>query len=376
MVDEMKGKTTLAAVPVTLEASRPLNERDFFPDASIEEMDNHLNFYLAINCDVDALFGTHVDTADNDDYLNVYANYNLDTGEVEDRLEITLCRGDGVDVPMECLLSDDERAMLLAQMRDYCQRCGTPLDKWREKYLAEQEAEAASKVKKTTKQEGENKMGSREISLWIDERWADALEKHLPGHDLQKKMEELLNGLTEQLPEQVREDIRQQIHAEDERMEQEREAQRRFSALKVTEDGRDSFLISEGGMNLLNLSGCIRGYLNRDTGVPFASTLYRACECDATEFKSALAERADNTGRVVGAFMVDVDAEKLSTLDECGEWHEYKFHDLSVAAYAANRKTQERPERRQEIFAEKLRGKDLTPVVETHGPTPMMGQSI
>ena len=376
MVDEMKGKTTLAAVPVTLEASRPLNERDFFPDASIEEMDNHLNFYLAINCDVDALFGTHVDTADNDDYLNVYANYNLDTGEVEDHLEIILCRGDGVDVPMECLLSGDERAMLLAQMRDYCQRCGTPLDKWREKYLAEREAEAASTVRKNTKQEGENKMGSREISLWIDERWADALEKHLPGHDLQKKMEELLNGLTEQLPEQVREDIRQQIHAEDERMEQEREAQRRFSALKVTEDGRDSFLISEGGMNLLNLSGCIRGYLNRDTGVPFASTLYRACECDATEFKSALAERADNTGRVVGAFMVDVDAEKLSTLDECGEWHEYKFHDLSVAAYAANRKTQERPERRQEIFAEKLRGKDLTPVVETHGPTPMMGQSI
>ena len=374
MVDEVKGQTSLAAVPVTLETSRPLNERDFFPDASIEEMDNHLNFYLAINCDVDALFGTHVDTADNDDYLNVYANYNLDTGEVEDHLEIILCRGDGVDVPMECLLSGDERAMLLAQMRDYCQRCGTPLDKWREKYLAEREAEAASTVRKNTKQEGENKMGSREISLWIDERWADALEKHLPGHDLQKKMEELLNGLTEQLPEQVREDIRREIRAEDERMEQEREAQRRFSALKVTEDGRDSFLISEGGMSLLNVSGSIRNYLSTDA--PFASTLYKVRECDASEFKSALAERADNTGRVIGVFMVDVDAETLSTLDECGEWHEYKFHDLSVAAYAANRKTQERPERRQEIFAEKLRGKELVPVVEAHGFAPMMGQTM
>ena len=374
MADEVKGQTALVAVPVTLEASRPINERDFFPDASIEEMDNHLNFYLVINCDVDALFGTHVDTADNDDYLNVYANYNLDTGEVEDRLEITLCRGDGVDVPMECLLSDDERAMLLTQMRDYCQRCGTPLDKWREKYLTEREAEAASTVRKTTKQEGENKMGSREISLWIDERWADALEKHLPGHDLQKKMEELLDGLTEQLPEQVREDIRREIRAEDERMEQEREAQRRFSALKVTKDGQDSFLISEGGMSLLNVSGSIRNYLSTDA--PFASTLYRARECDATEFKSALAERADNTGRVIGVFMVDVDAETLSTLDECGGWHEYKFHDLSVAAYAANRKTQQRQERRQEIFAEKLRGKELVPVVEAHGPTPMMGQTM
>ena len=365
-----------AALPVTLYASRPINESDFFPDDSIEEMDNLLNFYLAINCDVDALFGTHFDKNDSDSWLNVYADYDLDADEVVGVLELTLCRYDGVDIPMRCRLSDSERTMLLTKMRDYCQQCGTPLDEWRAEYLAEREAEAASTVRKTTKQEGENKMSSREISLWIDERWADALEEHLPGHDLQKKMEELLNGLTEQLPEQVREDIRQEIRAEDERMEREREAQRRFSALKVTEDGRDSFLISEGGMNLLNLSGCIRGYLNREMSAPFASTLYRARECDVTEFKSALVERADNTGRVVGVFMVDVDAETLSTLDECSGWHEYKFHDLSVAAYAANRKTQQRQERRQEIFTEKLRGKELTPVVETHAPAPMMGQTM
>ena len=365
-----------AALPVTLYASRPINESDFFPDDSIEEMDNLLNFYLAINCDVDALFGTHFDKNESDSWLNVYADYDLDAGEVIGVLELTLCRYDGVDIPMRYLLSDDERATLLAQMRDYCRQCGTPLDEWRAEYLAEREAEAASTVRKTTKQEGENKMSSREISLWIDERWADALEKHLPGHDLQKKMEELLNGLTEQLPEQVREDIRQEIRAEDERMEREREAGRRFSALKVTEDGRDCFLISEDRMNLLHLSGCIRNYLSRDTGSPFASTLFRVRESDVTEFKSALAERADNTGRVVGVFMVDVDDQKVSTLDESGDWHEYKFHDLSVAAYAANRKTQQRQERRQEIFAEKLRGKELTPVVETHAPAPMMGQTM
>ena len=365
-----------APLEVELCAARPLVQSDFEPDGSIEEMDNHLNFYLAVNCNVDDLFGTNIEAVDNDDYLNVYANYDLDAGEVVGYLDITLCRGDGVDVPMRCRLSDDERAMLLTKMRDYCQQCGSPLDEWRAEYLAEREAEAASTVRKNTKQEGENKMSSREISLWIDERWADALEEHLPGHDLQKKMEELLNGLTEQLPEQVREDIRREIRAEDERMEREREAGRRFSALKVTEDGRDCFLISEDRMDLLNLAGCIRNYLSRDTGSSFASTLFRVRECDVAEFKTALAERADNTGRVVGVFMVDVDDQKVSTLDECGDWHEYKFHDLSVAAYAANRKTQQRQERRQEIFTEKLRGKDLTPVVETHSPAPMMGQTM
>ena len=129
-------------LPVALYASRPINERDFVLSGSIEEMDNHLNFYLAVNCDVDELFGTHVETDANDDYLNVYANYDLDTGEVADTLEIILCRGDGVDVPMRYRLSDDERAMLLTKMRDYCQQCGTPLSEWREEYLAEQKTEA------------------------------------------------------------------------------------------------------------------------------------------------------------------------------------------------------------------------------------------
>ena len=142
MADEMKAPPSLAAVPVTLEASRPLNERDLIPEGNIEEMDNLLNFYLAVNCNVDDLFGTHVETADNDDYLNVYANYDMDAGEVAGYLDITLCRGDGVDIPMRYRLSDDERAMLLTKMRDYCQLCGTPLDKWREEYLAEQQAEA------------------------------------------------------------------------------------------------------------------------------------------------------------------------------------------------------------------------------------------
>ena len=202
-------------------------------------------------------------------------------------------------------------------------------------------------------------MDSREITLWIDERWADALEKHLPGHDLQKKMEELLIGLAEQLPEQVRESIGGEIRAEEERAEQEREARRRFSVLRVTQNERDSFFVSEGGMDLLPLSGCIRDYLSKNAEAPFISVLYRARESDAAEFQSAIMERVENTGRVVSAFTVDMDSGKLSTLDENSGWHQYRLHDLSVAAYAANRKLQVRPGLRQELFAEKLRGKEL-----------------
>lgn len=219
-------------------------------------------------------------------------------------------------------------------------------------------------------------MSSREITLWIDDRWADALEKHLPGHDLQRKMEELLDGLVEQLPADVRESVGSEICAEDERMEQEREASRRFSVLKVTEDGQDRYLVSESGADLLNVSGAIRRYINSEAHGSFPSMLPRLRECDPSEFRFAVMERVENTGRVVGAFMVDMDAGKLHTLDGNGGWHQYSFRDLSAAAYAAHRKTQERYERRLEVFAEKLRGRELTPVTEVRSPAPMMGQSM
>ncbi len=128
-------------LPVTLTATRPLTEEDFIPEDSIEEMDDHLNFYLAINCDVDALFGTHFDQCDS--WLNVYANYDLGSGEMDDYLEMTLCRYDDVDVPLRYRLTYDEQELLLAKVRDYCQHCGTPLEEWRGEYLAEHSQNAA-----------------------------------------------------------------------------------------------------------------------------------------------------------------------------------------------------------------------------------------
>lgn len=217
---------------------------------------------------------------------------------------------------------------------------------------------------------------SREVSIWVDERWARAIEEHLPNHDLQEKMVELLEGLIEQLPEQVREPIRQEIAAEDARWAAEREANRRFSAIRITSRGQESYVISEGGTDLLHLSGSVRQYLSQGADGQFAPRLYKARECGAAEFRSAVAERMEGTGRVVGVFTVDMDAEKLSTLDESGGWHQYRFRDLSAAAYAANRKTMERPQRRQEIFEEKLRGKELTPLTETQSTAPVMEQTM
>ena len=47
-----------------------------------------------------------------------------------------------------------------------------------------------------------------DITLWIDRRWKDAIEKHLKGETLQEHLEDVLDELCNQLPEQEYKRIR------------------------------------------------------------------------------------------------------------------------------------------------------------------------
>lgn len=82
--------------------------------------DGRLNFYLENSFDVDRVFGTR--TAKRDDWLNVYANYDIASGQVCDMLEVDLHRADGREVSMEYRLNAVEKAALLRKMEDYCQQ--------------------------------------------------------------------------------------------------------------------------------------------------------------------------------------------------------------------------------------------------------------
>ena len=82
--------------------------------------DGRLNFYLENSFDVDRVFGTR--TAKRDDWLNVYANYDMASGQVCDMLEVDLHRADGREGAMEYRLNAVEKAALLQKMEDYCQQ--------------------------------------------------------------------------------------------------------------------------------------------------------------------------------------------------------------------------------------------------------------
>ncbi len=103
------------------------------------EMDGQrLNFYLETSFDVDAVFGTHVCTAENDDTLNVYADYDMATGQVCDELEVDLHRADGREESMEYRLNAVEKAVLLRKMDRYCrQQTGQTLKEYSAQLMAE-----------------------------------------------------------------------------------------------------------------------------------------------------------------------------------------------------------------------------------------------
>ena len=112
----------------------------------ISEINGLLNFYIEVGFDVDAVFGTYVCTEENDDCLNVYANYDIAAGQVCDELEVDLHRADGREEAVPYTLNAAEKEVLRLKMDEYCQRqTGQTLEAYSAQLLAEaQEVEAPS----------------------------------------------------------------------------------------------------------------------------------------------------------------------------------------------------------------------------------------
>jgi hypothetical protein len=108
--------------PQVLCGSRRLKPFEISFEGEISEYGHVLNFYMPVMFDPDAVFGTDVTSVENDDYLNVYAEYDLRTGNVCPALLVTLCRGDGSNSDCTYPLNEDECGWLLRKMDAYCQQ--------------------------------------------------------------------------------------------------------------------------------------------------------------------------------------------------------------------------------------------------------------
>ena len=108
----------------------------------ITECDGKLNFYIPINFDPDAVFGTNVASAFNDDWLNVYANFDWKTGRIDSALTVCLVCSNGHEFEFSYPLTPAEQVQLWNQMDAYChQQNGQSLGETRTALLREQAEE-------------------------------------------------------------------------------------------------------------------------------------------------------------------------------------------------------------------------------------------
>lgn len=126
-----------------LRGSRRLRPDDISFAEEISEIKGQLNFYMETSFDVDAVFGTRICTEENDDTLNVYADYDMAAGQIHDTLEVNMHWADGREEPLKYQLNDAEKAILLQKMDAYCQeQTGQTLEEYSARLMAGEEKQA------------------------------------------------------------------------------------------------------------------------------------------------------------------------------------------------------------------------------------------
>ena len=121
-----------------LKGDRSLRPEDISFSGEIDQNDNLLDFYLETNFNVNAVFGTNVGTTENDDFLNVYADYDLEENCVCDTLTVVLNCADGEQFAYKYRLNAEEQAMIAQKMNAYSiEQYGISLDDCHQQYLAE-----------------------------------------------------------------------------------------------------------------------------------------------------------------------------------------------------------------------------------------------
>ena len=206
-------------------------------------------------------------------------------------------------------------------------------------------------------------MNSREITIWVDERWYDALSKHLKDATLEEHLEEVIDQMCNQLPEQEYERISAEIWQEQQERKQAQEAARRFAVFHVTEGGSSTYFVAEENLEMLQVACRLRSYIRKppeNNPARFTGMFSRGEKISQEQYDAYVTERLENTGRVTGAFDIDLDSGRFDALHSMDGWQCFRIQDISSAAYYANKKTSASLDERWKVFLAHLDGKQLT----------------
>lgn len=95
----------------SLQGSRSLTATDLDVQERIGLDDERINFRLDIFADERSVFGRQLSSETDDSYIQAYTSYMIDTGRVDDTLDIVV-RSPGGDEWSSCILTDETRELL------------------------------------------------------------------------------------------------------------------------------------------------------------------------------------------------------------------------------------------------------------------------
>ena len=202
-----------------------------------------------------------------------------------------------------------------------------------------------------------------DITLWIDRRWKDAIEKHLKGETLQEHLENVLDELCNQLPEQEYKRISAEIYAEDAAEREAREGARTYAAYHVTEHGQEWYFKTSPGEELLGACKKLRGYVTAEKGTApdkFIGMFFGGQPITAKEFDALTALCMENTGKVRGVFDVNFDKREFSAVHIMDGWQTWAMRDVSAAVYHATRSQFASSDDKWRKLLDHLSGKEIT----------------
>ena len=202
-----------------------------------------------------------------------------------------------------------------------------------------------------------------DITLWIDRRWKDAIEKHLKGETLQEHLENVLDELCNQLPEQEYERISCAIQSEAAAQRAKEEAARTYAAYHVTERGQEWYFKTSLGEELLAVGKKLRGYLTKGNGVApdkFIGMFFGGQPITVEEYNALTALRMENTGKVRGVFDVNFDKREFSAVHIMDGWRTWAMQDVSAAVYHATRSQFASSDDKWRKLLDHLSGKEIT----------------
>ena len=202
-----------------------------------------------------------------------------------------------------------------------------------------------------------------DITLWIDRRWKDAIEKHLRDETLEEHLEDVLDELCNQLPEQEYKCISAEIYAEDATRRMEEEAARTYAAYHVVENGQEWYFKTSPGEELLDAAKKLRGYVTEEKGTApdlFIKMFVDGRPITVEEYNTLAALRMENTGKVRGVFDVNFDKREFSAVHVMDGWQTWAMRDVSAAVYHATRSQFASSDDKWRKLLDHLSGKEIT----------------